>query len=154
MRSLHQTVVVCTAALLTLAVPGSPARPAVARAHTDAVLQATGSGNDRLTVDQVVRLVRQGAVVLVDVRDAQAFERAHLPGAVSVPLAELAARADELRGMGKPIVIYCCGRGWGLDSAQAVGVLRGLGVEDVHSIAGGFERWVEAGFVVEVPPSA
>jgi rhodanese-related sulfurtransferase len=68
-----------------------------------------------------------------------------------MPLQELAARADELRGSGKPIVVYCCSQG-GVASTQAVALLRGLGFDDVRAIAGGFQRWVSAGFVVEVPP--
>jgi len=138
--------------VLTLVVTGGPARPAVAWAQTDPVVQSD-DGAGRLTVEQVLRLVRQGAVVLIDVRDAQAFERSHLPGAISVPLDKLAARADDLRAIGKPIIVYCCGKGWGVDGERAMATLRSLGVDDVRAIAGGFQRWVDVGFVVEVPPS-
>jgi rhodanese-related sulfurtransferase len=117
------------------------------------VLQSD-DGTGRFTVDQVLRLVREGTVVLIDVREPQDFERAHLPGAISVPLDQLAARADEIRAIGKPIVVYCCGRGWGVDTERAMATLRSLGVDEVHAIAGGFQRWVDTGFVVEVPPSA
>lgn len=152
MRSPHSVVVACTAALLTLAVSGGPARPAIAWAQTNAALQGD-DGTGRLTVDQVSRLVREGVVVLIDVREPQDFERSHLPGAISVPLDQLAARADELRATGKPIIVYCCGKGSGVDSERAIATLRSLGVDDVRAIAGGFQRWVDVGFVVEVPPS-
>jgi ArsR family transcriptional regulator len=124
----------------------------VASAQTGAVLQGDDHAGP-LTVDQTLQLVRQGGVVLIDVRDAKDFDRAHLPGAISVPLDELVAHVQELRAQGRPVIVYCCGRARGVDSAQAVATLRSLGVDEVHAIAGGFQRWVDAGYVVEVPPS-
>lgn len=48
-----------------------------------------------------------GNVVIVDVRDAVAFETARIPGSVNVPLAEIEKRLDDLRKYKKPIVFYC-----------------------------------------------
>lgn len=54
-----------------------------------------------------VRELAGSGALLVDVLPAEAYEQAHLPGAVSVPLAELdgAGRA-RLRG-DVPIIVYC-----------------------------------------------
>ena len=152
MRSPHSILAVCTAAFIGLTVAGGPARPTVASAQTGAILQ-TDNHAAPLTVDQVLQLVRRGDVVVIDIRQAGDFERAHLPGAISVPLDELAARIDELRAAGRPVIVYCCGKARGADSAQAVATLRSLGLDEVHAIAGGFQRWVDAGYVVEVQPS-
>jgi rhodanese-related sulfurtransferase len=46
-------------------------------------------------------------VVIVDVRDAAAYEASHIPGSVNVPLAEVEKRMGELKKFGKPIVFYC-----------------------------------------------
>ncbi|HSC27201.1 MAG TPA: rhodanese-like domain-containing protein [Vicinamibacterales bacterium] len=47
------------------------------------------------------------AIVVVDVRGAEAFEAGHIPGARSVPLDQVEARTGELKAVGKPIVFYC-----------------------------------------------
>ena len=89
---------------------------------------------------------------MIDVRDAAAYERAHLPGAVSMPLDKIAEHVAELRSAGKPIVTYCGGP-VGEKGARAAQTLLSLGVTDVRALAGGFQRWVEAGYVVETPPT-
>ena len=48
-----------------------------------------------------------GRVAVVDVRGTDAFEAGHIPGALSVPLAEIEGRAAELKDLKKPIVLYC-----------------------------------------------
>ncbi len=56
----------------------------------------------------VVRMVDQGAseFVLLDVRDAEAYAAGHIPGAVSLPLAQLPERVATL-ATDKPYVTYC-----------------------------------------------
>jgi rhodanese-related sulfurtransferase len=46
-------------------------------------------------------------VVIVDVRDAVAYEAARIPGSLNVPLPEVEKRIGELKKHGKPIVFYC-----------------------------------------------
>ena len=48
-----------------------------------------------------------GKVVVVDVRAAEAYEAGHIPGARSVPLDRIESRAEELRKLGRPLVLYC-----------------------------------------------
>jgi thioredoxin 1/putative thioredoxin len=45
---------------------------------------------------ELAELIKQGAVVAIDVRDAAAYSRAHLPGAKSMPLEELEGRLAEI----------------------------------------------------------
>jgi rhodanese-related sulfurtransferase len=56
--------------------------------------------------DQVQELTRRGAR-LVDVLPARAFEAQHLPGAVSVPLAELAGAASARLRRDEAVIVYC-----------------------------------------------
>lgn len=49
----------------------------------------------------------KGEVIAVDVRSLGDYRVGHIPGSRSIPLNEVAARIDELRGLGKPIVTYC-----------------------------------------------
>jgi rhodanese-related sulfurtransferase len=81
------------------------------------------------------RLVAAGAR-LVDVRTVDEFAAGHLPGAVNIPLDEVRARAEELRG-GTPVILYCAS---GVRSGQAKRILVGAGIADVHDL-GGMGRW-------------
>jgi rhodanese-related sulfurtransferase len=55
--------------------------------------------------DEVRALTGRGAQ-LVEVLPADEYDWAHLPGAVSMPLKELDARAGELDRSG-PVIVYC-----------------------------------------------
>ncbi|QKG53822.1 HesA/MoeB/ThiF family protein [Hymenobacter sp. BRD67] len=76
--------------------------------------------------------------LLLDVRGPLEFQRRHLPGAVLLPLPELAARAAEVPRH-RPVVVYCQS---GVRSAKAVALLRGeLGYDNVLSLRGGLEDY-------------
>ena len=68
-----------------------------------------------------------------------------MPGALSVPLGELAVRHGEL-ARDRPVVAVCRS---GTRSARAVALLQQAGFNDVANLAGGMLRWrVEGGDVV------
>ncbi len=46
-------------------------------------------------------------IAVVDVRGREAFDEAHIPGAISVPFDDVESRIAELKKLGKPIVLYC-----------------------------------------------
>ena len=56
----------------------------------------------------IVRKVDQGVgeFVLLDVRDEEAYAAGHIPGAVSLPLAQIPERAAALAA-DRPYVAYC-----------------------------------------------
>lgn len=80
-----------------------------------------------------------GAAVL-DVRTPEEYDEGHVPGAVLIPLAELAVRLAEVPA-GDPLYVICRS---GARSAQAVEMLRGGGTDSVN-VAGGTLAWIEAG---------
>jgi len=55
--------------------------------------------------DELRKLTGDGAQ-LVEVLPAEDYEWAHLPGAVSLPLKELDARAGQL-DRSRPVIVYC-----------------------------------------------
>jgi rhodanese-related sulfurtransferase/DNA-binding transcriptional ArsR family regulator len=57
---------------------------------------------------ELARLVKQGAVTVVDVRPEQEYAAGHLPGAVNMPVESLRRRARELPRQ-HPLVVYCRG---------------------------------------------
>jgi hydroxyacylglutathione hydrolase len=75
---------------------------------------------------------------VVDVRSAAEWHEGHVPGALHVPLAELATKVSELRRR-QPIVTYCQS---GARSAAAASLLRASGVAEVANVEGGFDAWL------------
>jgi rhodanese-related sulfurtransferase len=53
------------------------------------------------------KLYDAGRVVVVDVRDQEAFEAWRIPASINVPLDQVETRVAELKKHGKPIVFYC-----------------------------------------------
>jgi thioredoxin 1/putative thioredoxin len=60
-----------------------------------------------LPVEELIKLLQAQRVVPVDTRDAGSFARAHIPGAVHIPLAEVPDRIMEAMSTGRAPVIYC-----------------------------------------------
>lgn len=92
----------------------------------------------------------RGAVV-IDVRERTAFERGHIPGAISVPLAELKRRAAEFAAMkSKEFVVYC-GNGSTV-GPEGTRALNAAGHPDARNLSGGYSGWKAAGQPVATGP--
>lgn len=78
-------------------------------------------------------------VQIVDVREADEYAgpMGRVPGALHIPLGELAARAGELSA-DRPVVTVCRS---GARSAQAIAILKKTGIEQAANMAGGMLRW-------------
>jgi rhodanese-related sulfurtransferase/predicted transcriptional regulator len=95
--------------------------------------------------DLMTRL-REGSVVLLDVRPSDEYGLGHLPGAVNIPLRELEQRLSELPS-DHEIVAYCRGP-YCVLSFEAVAELRARGFK-VRRLEEGFPEWKAAGLPVE-----
>jgi rhodanese-related sulfurtransferase len=69
-----------------------------------------------------------------------------LPGAVNVPLAELAERTPDLARCKEPIVVVCK---TDRRSARAAAEQLAAGVEDVAVLRGGTDGWHQRGLALE-----
>lgn len=79
------------------------------------------------------------AILLLDCRTAAERELATIAGAHHLPMDDLAAGIDRLRGHEEdPIVVHCH---HGSRSLQVTSALRNAGFEDVRSMAGGIHLW-------------
>lgn len=96
--------------------------------------------------DELLARLAEGNVTLLDVRPADEFAQAHLPGARSVPLKELEQRLAEF-DPATEIVAYCRGPFCVL-SFEAVRLLRSRGFK-VRRLAEGLPEWRAAGLPVE-----
>ncbi len=86
-------------------------------------------------------------VLVLDVRETDEFTGplGHIPGAVNVPLGNLAVTSGELAN-DKPIVAVCRAGG---RSARATAILDQAGFKSVANLPGGMLRWRAQGLIVE-----
>lgn len=63
---------------------------------------------ESVPTEELIRRVRSGAVTVLDVRPSEEYHAGHIPGALSVPLAELKKRLAHLP-RNREIVAYCRG---------------------------------------------
>jgi glyoxylase-like metal-dependent hydrolase (beta-lactamase superfamily II)/rhodanese-related sulfurtransferase len=82
---------------------------------------------------------------VLDVREPWEYERGRLPGAVSLPQADLALHLDEL-DKEREYLVVCAG---GVRSLRVTHYLRWAGFEGVASMDGGTEGWRRAGYPIE-----
>ena len=80
---------------------------------------------------------------VVDVRNASEWAEGHVPGAMHIPLPELADRMSELPD--GPLILHCQG---GSRSVIAASLLQAAGRQDVSNMDGGYAAWRRAGLPV------
>jgi molybdopterin/thiamine biosynthesis adenylyltransferase/rhodanese-related sulfurtransferase len=94
-------------------------------------------------------LAEQDPPLLVDVRRQNEWDAGRIPGALHVPLDELAERVEDAApDRERPVLLYCATGNRSLRGARA---MVELGYADVASVAGGIEDWRENGYPVELP---
>src|SRR5690348_16074070 len=101
----------------------------------------------RVSADELVTRLRDGSVMLLDVRPNDEYSLGHLPGALNIPLRELEQRLSELPN-GQEIVAYCRGP-YCVLSFEAVAALRARGFR-VRRFEAGFPEWKAAGLPIEM----
>lgn len=101
---------------------------------------------DEVPPQELAALLKTGQVVAVDVRDASAYGRYRIPGAINLPAAEALERKAELQPSdGRVRVLY--GRG-SEEAKELAAQLRQAGVP-VAYLAGGFLHWEAEGLEVQ-----
>ena len=75
-----------------------------------------------VSLDELRRRMRDGDVTVIDVRPEEEFRSGHIPGARSIPVAQLKRRLSEIPNK-KEVVAYCRGP-YCVYSVEAVGILR------------------------------
>jgi len=88
--------------------------------------------------------LKAGRAVLLDVREPFELREASVPGALHVPMGEVARRVGELP-RDKPLLVMCH---HGYRSQQVADWLVGRGFADAKNVAGGIDAWAS-----EVDPS-
>ncbi|MGK3965318.1 thioredoxin domain-containing protein [Sorangium sp. So ce118] len=96
---------------------------------------------------ELAQLIREGQVVAVDTREGPAYGRAHIPGAVHLPLDEIEGRLAELHMLPGAPVLYCRA---GDRSKEMAAKLAEEGVP-VAFLEGGFLSWEAEALPIERP---
>lgn len=125
----------------------------VAAAHLPDVAPAAAAflgPDDTQAVDreELLRRARGGQVTVLDVRPVEEYAAGHIPGAVSVPLADLPERLAELPE-GTEIVAYCRGA-YCVLSYEAVRLLNAHG-RTARRLADGVLEWTLADLPLTTP---
>lgn len=104
-------------------------------------------GLEPVSRKELYKRLRSGdRLVVLDVRPKDEFEAGHLPGAVSVPLAELERRLKQVP-KNREIVAYCRGP-YCAFAPEAVRVLNKRGYR-ARQLEDGFPEWSAAGLPIE-----
>jgi glyoxylase-like metal-dependent hydrolase (beta-lactamase superfamily II)/rhodanese-related sulfurtransferase len=99
-----------------------------------------------MSMEEVHRHLSEGGLVVLDVREREAFRAGHLAGARNIPRGELELRANaELPDPTARILAYCQ---FGKVSTLAASTLRTMGYTRAAALDGGFEAWKQAGHPV------
>ena len=110
-------------------------------------------GGPEITVDETAALFKgEPRPVLIDVRDRVDYDKGHIPGAMSVPAADLKARLPSLKlPQFDAVVLY------GADDTRVRDSTRLLyenGYQGALTLKGGMAAWQAAGHMVQKPPAA
>lgn len=101
---------------------------------------------EAISIQELLRRMTDESVVLLDVRPDEEFSQGHLPGAVNIPLQDLARRLGELSSNAR-IVAYCRDP-YCVLSTEAVMILRANGLQ-AQRLIGGVPEWRAVGLNVE-----
>jgi rhodanese-related sulfurtransferase/DNA-binding transcriptional ArsR family regulator len=96
--------------------------------------------------EELLRRVRAGRAVVIDVRPRAEYRAGHIPGSLSIPLEELETRLGELPAR-KEVVAYCRGP-YCVMAYEAVARLRARG-RRARRLTDGFPEWRASGLPVQ-----
>ncbi|HWI84934.1 MAG TPA: rhodanese-like domain-containing protein, partial [Sphingomonas sp.] len=98
-----------------------------------------------LGMAELARRVETGDIglTLLDVRERDAFDAGHIPGAIHLPRGQLELRVDEMLPDPTARILTCCE--YGRISTLAAATLRTLGFRRAVALDGGMKAWREAG---------
>ena len=102
---------------------------------------------DNITAERAKQLLDAGEkLVFVDLRPAKDYQQSRLPGARSLPLAEVANRFGEIPKTGR-VVLYCDCKTY--DVADRAVFLEYRGYRNIFIMPEGYSGWVKRGYPLD-----
>lgn len=102
---------------------------------------------DTLAAERVKQLMDAGEkLTFVDLRPAKEYQQSRLPGARSIPIAEIAARYGEIPKAGR-VVLYCDCKTY--DVADRAVFLEYRGFRNIFVMPEGYSGWVKRGYPLD-----
>jgi rhodanese-related sulfurtransferase len=90
---------------------------------------------------------RSSDLIVLDVRERDAFKEGHIPGARLLPRGQLELRVNqELTDPTRRILVYC---EFGRISTLATATLRQMGFQGAVALDGGIKAWRESGYAMK-----
>jgi glyoxylase-like metal-dependent hydrolase (beta-lactamase superfamily II)/rhodanese-related sulfurtransferase len=113
------------------------------------LLAEAGAGTPFMSMAELSKRIaaRQNDLVILDVREKDAFDAGHLPGAMHLPRGQLELRVNDAFPDPTVRIVAICD--FGKVSTLAAATLRSLGFTHATALDGGMKSWREAGFAVE-----
>lgn len=99
----------------------------------------------RVDVPTAQRMIDQGQVKVIDVREPNEYAAGHIPGVTLVPLNTLLSRPQDY--LKEDNLLFVCAMGQ--RSALACEMAAALGFEHVYNLEGGTTAWGKAGLPIE-----
>ena len=91
----------------------------------------------QISIEKAMKSWKNQESLLIDVRALEKYQQGHIPGAVSIPLAELKKRLKEIPKHKTVLLICHSGQG----SSQANLILQSYGYKNTYSVNGGMLEW-------------
>jgi len=105
---------------------------------------------DNLTADRVKQLLDAGEkLTFIDMRPVKEYQQTRLPGAKSLPIAEVANRFSEIPKTGR-VILYCDCKTY--DVADRAVFLEYRGYRNIFIMPEGYAGWVKRGYPLEKTP--
>jgi len=103
-----------------------------------------------ISLDEAREFFASGKAVFIDTRDEFAYRHGHIKGATNIPMEDLAARLDTLKGLssGRTLIPYCDGTNCH-SSIEFANRLFAAGISRVKIFFGGWEEWTAGQLPVE-----
>lgn len=96
-------------------------------------------GGPSLSPQAAVLLINQKNAIVLDIRDAKEFAKAHIVNAINIPYSQLTNRHAELeKYKDQPIIIVCS---MGQHTGAAAHQLIKQGFKETHKLSGGINAW-------------
>ena len=122
------------------------AKPSSPFVVSGAQTKAPGEQFPRISMEDAVKLHKEGKAVFIDVRSNEQFTKGHIKGALNIPGSQIVGRFKEVPP-GKTVIAYCaCSAEQ--SSGRAAQQLIGHGVKNAFALKGGWASWQAGNYPV------